>query len=184
MEPRRESRLYAPRSECRDRSRRSGSCQIAKALARKMCAFRVRAGRSFSRARFASRGESSWAHQRVDAALLHPPGSGGVRRRVAVLVLARPGHPSHGVGSSSATAWCWDVSAVRGACGPRLSTRGVGQRFTVHADRRAECRRRARDRTHLPIRIDLVRLGPTAAVELDCVVEGDGHAEPGGRARD
>lgn len=86
MEPRRESRLYAPRSECRDRSRRSGSCQIAKALARKMCAFRVRAGRSFSRARFASRGESQRRGRRAQDSV----------RRANHPLTAKPGMPRSG----------------------------------------------------------------------------------------
>jgi hypothetical protein len=48
------------------------------------------AGRSFSRARFTSRRERRCRPRRPEAALLHPPGDGGVRRRVAVARAARP----------------------------------------------------------------------------------------------
>jgi hypothetical protein len=42
------------------------------------------AGRSASRARFASRRESRCPHRRSDTAVLHPPSDGGVGRRAAV----------------------------------------------------------------------------------------------------
>ena len=51
-------------------------------------------GRSLSRARFASRRESRCPHPRPEAALLHPPGDGGVRRRAAVARAARPSRQS------------------------------------------------------------------------------------------
>ena len=50
------------------------------------------AGRSFNGARFVSRRETGCPHRRPGAALLHPPGGGGVRRRGAVARAVRPDH--------------------------------------------------------------------------------------------